>query len=453
MSDRFTELKYLALILLWVGAWHTSILLAYLPYASLWYLPAGISMAAFVVLGKRALLPIALAATLVDYPFHDLPHFIGGLLLGLVHTSSYAIAGFIYRRSLLRLATGDFPRKTLILLSCFMLGALLAGFLGLSVNLILERTAEQGGYQDLLTWWIGDLIGCLVLTPIMVTLLQRWWPRQSPPMQSFVASQMVDSKVSATYYGKLLLVAGMIIAVQAIDSITNIQQVPYLLFFLGLPLLWISYTEHPFYSAVALLVVSLIIVFGIRLFTLHEHAATYQFALCITAIHVYLSMAVPRLLQQNQRLSEFTMTDALTGVASQHFFAAVLEHAQQHRQTGKQHYLLKLSISNLATINDTYGRAIGDQVLIDTAHQLRELLNPGDLLARADSEAFLLLLTNRDSDTAEQLMLLAKRMLPEVAYRGFIVPIEANVQLQTVDCEMHSQQQLQQLLSEPTSTA
>lgn len=47
-----SEVKYSALVVAWIGAWYLAGVMEYAPYTSLWYLPAGLSMAAFIVLGN-----------------------------------------------------------------------------------------------------------------------------------------------------------------------------------------------------------------------------------------------------------------------------------------------------------------------------------------------------------------------------------------------------------------
>jgi len=187
---------------------------------------------------------------------------------------------------------------------------------------------------------------------------------------------------------------------------------------------------------------------GIQLLELHNEAVIYQFALCLTAINCYLAMAVPRLMQQNQLLSEVTMTDTLTGISSQAYFVNVVSTLQQ-QQPNNQHSLLILSIDNIATINATYGRALGDHVLIAIANALRQSIAKGTVLARADNEAFLIFLTNTDKTQAKAKIPWFKRCLPEISHDGFVVPLRSSFSVHTVD----SQQSISQLLvtASPTS--
>lgn len=101
-----SSFRYLALISLWLLIWWAAMLMEYQPYISLWYPPAGLSLAAFILIGRRAFLPI-LAATLVagfwmylqeqsSLPW--LSQAQNSLILGTAHAVAYALGGFYFRR-------------------------------------------------------------------------------------------------------------------------------------------------------------------------------------------------------------------------------------------------------------------------------------------------------------------------------------------------------------------
>ena len=450
-----SELKYGALILIWVGAWLLAGVMEYAPYTSLWYLPAGLSMAAFIVLGKRALLPIFFAASIINPELRlsitdqfVLTDLFTGILFGLVHTSAYAIGGSFARYFFSRLGIGEFPRKTIALLVAFVISSGLAAIGGISV---LQFTAGPTLYatpEVMITWWLGDLIGCLVVTPIAMATFFRLWPQFTPPIHALLHLDHPPHSDFFRFAGKVLLVYFFAALVMVSDALLGVTETPYFMFFLGVPLIWIIYTEHPFHAALTLLVISLFIVIGLLVLDLHDHAIIYQFALTMTAINAYLAMAVPRLMQQNQILSDITMTDTLTGLASQArliVLADSLSHVA-HNKT-PTHSLMRITIDNIQTINDNYGRAIGDQVLIATAKALRTVIPTGAMLARADTEAFLVLFPNTDEETVKALIPMFKRSFPEIPQRGFVVPLRSSFTVVPVNSEHPIDQVLAQLLS------
>lgn len=452
-----SEVKYSALILAWIGAWYLAGIMEYAPYTSLWYLPAGISMAAFIVLGKRALLPIFLAAAVIDPGLRnaltnsfDITELVTGLLFSLVHTSAYAIGGGLARYYFFRLNHGDFPRKTIAILVAFGISSGLAACSGIAVLLFVDRPIMYQPLEGIIVWWLGDLIGCLVFTPLAVIVLSRIWPQFSPPINALVRLSYKAWNNILRYSAKVFLICLFVVLVMTTDAMMKLIEIPFFMFFLGVPLIWIIYTEHPYHGMLTLLVISLVMVFSLLFLQLYEHAIIYQFALGITAINAYLAMSVPRLMQQNQLLSDISMTDLLTGLVSQARLITVADNLLRKADLAPAtHTLMTITIDNLQTINNSYGRAIGDHILIRTSDMLRTHSPNSAILARADSEAFLLLLLNTDQTTAKSLAKILKKELPKINHKGFEVPLRCSFNL----IEVNSSEPFHQTLSKAIPSA
>jgi diguanylate cyclase (GGDEF)-like protein len=95
-------------------------------------------------------------------------------------------------------------------------------------------------------------------------------------------------------------------------------------------------------------------------------------------------------------------TDELTGTFNRRHFGQIATEslAANPSRCG----LLLLDADHFKQINDAYGHAVGDAVLVDLAHRLRSGLEPGDCLARWGGEEFAVLVRGVASDRA-----LAKR--------------------------------------------
>ena len=98
-------------------------------------------------------------------------------------------------------------------------------------------------------------------------------------------------------------------------------------------------------------------------------------------------------------------TDELTGAFNRRHFARIATEtlAENAAACG----LLLLDADHFKQINDAYGHAVGDAVLIDLAHRLIDCLEPGDCLARWGGEEFAILLPGARS--ADELVRRAER--------------------------------------------
>jgi diguanylate cyclase (GGDEF)-like protein len=91
------------------------------------------------------------------------------------------------------------------------------------------------------------------------------------------------------------------------------------------------------------------------------------------------------------RLPQFAREDLLTGLPNRQ---AALEWLAQARREGRPESLLilNLDIDNFQWINNTFGREQADHVIQVMAQELRHLIKPDDLLARLQSDEFLLMI-------------------------------------------------------------
>jgi diguanylate cyclase (GGDEF)-like protein len=113
----------------------------------------------------------------------------------------------------------------------------------------------------------------------------------------------------------------------------------------------------------------------------------------------------------NQKLETLVRTDPLTGLANRrHFLEQGNAEIQRALRTGPMS-LLMLDLDHFKQVNDTWGHAVGDKVLVNFAQVARSPLRVVDLLARIGGEEFLVLLPNT---TAEGANAVAERILDAV---------------------------------------
>ena len=81
--------------------------------------------------------------------------------------------------------------------------------------------------------------------------------------------------------------------------------------------------------------------------------------------------------------------DGLTGIANRASFARQLAEALvTARQTGDAIATLLIDLDDFKSVNDTFGHAAGDALLIDFASRLVIAIRPGDVVARLGGDEF-----------------------------------------------------------------
>jgi len=90
--------------------------------------------------------------------------------------------------------------------------------------------------------------------------------------------------------------------------------------------------------------------------------------------------------------------DDLTGLPNRRLFKALLQQAalRSARQATRLS-LLFLDLDRFKTINDNFGHAVGDRVLIEAGGRIQSVLRSGDVLARLGGDEFAILLSDLGS--------------------------------------------------------
>ncbi len=97
--------------------------------------------------------------------------------------------------------------------------------------------------------------------------------------------------------------------------------------------------------------------------------------------------------RQEQELKRLATTDALTGLLNRRVFLdEVAQELQRYRRHGHEGALLMLDLDHFKRVNDRYGHALGDEVLVRVSAALRERLRLTDRIGRLGGEEFAVLL-------------------------------------------------------------
>lgn len=106
----------------------------------------------------------------------------------------------------------------------------------------------------------------------------------------------------------------------------------------------------------------------------------------------------------NEKLKLLGLSDALTGIHNRRYFMQRLD--EEVGRSLRQKLPLSclfIDIDHFKAFNDTYGHSVGDQVLRYVSGILKKQMRLDDVLARYGGEEFAVLLSNTDTDLAQEI--------------------------------------------------
>lgn len=114
----------------------------------------------------------------------------------------------------------------------------------------------------------------------------------------------------------------------------------------------------------------------------------------------------------HEALATQALTDPLTGLANRRAFDERLaEETERANRHGRPLSLMLVDVDHFKLINDHFGHATGDRVLVAVANSLRAVMRTGDLLARIGGDEMAMILPDCPIEPAA---LVAQRMLGAV---------------------------------------
>ncbi|MGI6580145.1 MAG: EAL domain-containing protein [Saccharofermentanales bacterium] len=98
-----------------------------------------------------------------------------------------------------------------------------------------------------------------------------------------------------------------------------------------------------------------------------------------------------------ERLHEFAYFDAATKMANLNMLTNTLESILQNGEDSNKIAILDIEIENLKLINDTFGHAIGEQIIIKSASILENLFQDSIIISRTGEKEFIVVLPYCDN--------------------------------------------------------
>ena len=151
-----------------------------------------------------------------------------------------------------------------------------------------------------------------------------------------------------------------------------------------------------------------------------------------------------RLFEEVQRLA---VTDDLTGLKNRRgFFEVARRELERATRTGRPLSALMLDIDGFKRVNDTYGHAVGDEVLRHLAERCRRAVRDIDLVGRYGGEEFAVLLPETDLKTALDVAERVRSSIGDTPFDTEVGPLPIRVSVGLALLDDDSEQTVESLL-------
>jgi diguanylate cyclase (GGDEF)-like protein len=131
----------------------------------------------------------------------------------------------------------------------------------------------------------------------------------------------------------------------------------------------------------------------------------------VRAVANTLATALARL-RDEERTRYEAVHDPLTGLANRTLLRDRLEHAlQRSARSGTATGVLFVDLDYFKQVNDRYGHAMGDAVLVELGSRLRVAVRPGDTVARFGGDEFVAVCEELDAESASAI---GRRMMTAI---------------------------------------
>jgi diguanylate cyclase (GGDEF)-like protein len=115
-----------------------------------------------------------------------------------------------------------------------------------------------------------------------------------------------------------------------------------------------------------------------------------------------LEQSLAQVTELQEQLRHQAYHDALTGLPNRALFAArVAEAVESAESDTESRAVLFLDLDGFKFVNDSWGHAVGDEMLVHVAERLRHATRPGDTPARLGGDEFAVLLPDTNTADAE----------------------------------------------------
>jgi len=360
-----------------------------------------------------------------------IPTVIAGLSNGAGDVLCFVVGAYLIKRS-----TGSsFPFEKVrdVVMFVFfgaLLGAAISAFFG-ATSLCLVSILPWDLYPEvLMTWFIGDAVGVLLITPFLLFWLTK------------------TNRVVFAYEEFIFLLVLFVACIFCLDLITIEKDFSLPNNILIFVLIWSVFRLSPQITFSAILLIGAVSIATIAMGAGYYSDKNINYALielqlflstlAIASMVIHASLharnnAEAKLLEANrllenrvkqrtQELEALSATDPLTGIHNRRSIFELLEielkRSSRHRASFS---LLMLDIDLFKSINDRFGHHVGDIVLQNVCQECIEELREIDSMGRIGGEEFIILLPETNVEGAEKI---AERIRKRIEENEIIIESE-----------------------------
>ena len=347
--------------------------------------PAGIALAAFVLLGHRVWPAILGAAFLANFTTtgdasSSIAIAAGNTLEGLLgayFVNRFARGGRVFDR------VRDILRFTVL---AALVSTVVAASVGVAALALRGLLPWGDALRVWLTWWLGDAVGDIVVAPALIL-----WVGVKPA-PSWNRPQTVEAI--------LLALVAVLVTLALFGGVFPARHYP-LTVLLWPVMIWVAFRFGPREAATAMLLVSFIAILrtlnGFGPFSVYSHNESLVLLQVWTGITAVTSLVLAAVVAAQRDIQgtwrELAVTDALTGLANHRQLVQSLEsEIKRSRRTAQPLAVVLLDLDGLKQINDRHGHLAGSLAIRRVAEALLGSCRATDTAARFGGDEFALVL-------------------------------------------------------------
>ena len=354
---------------------------------------------------------LALAAILIGGKRYLWGVFLGSLLLNVLSNESlWSVFGITLANVLEALlgswllTSGNQPDFSLLNLSNYLRLIVLGGgiasipsaIIGVFALLLAGTVTSADYFGNALIWWMGDTLGVMLLTPLILT----WWQTK---FQRLTGQQWLERLllIGATF------LLGQIVFLGWFDESFIIKPKAFILF---LFVTWIAIRLGIRDTSIVLNMIAIQALLGAFLkvgyFANEIAEGNFQnywfYILILSMVGMALATYVNEIKQAADEIERLAFYDSLTGLPNRRLLLDRLKSAlaSSHR-SGRKGALLFVDMDNFKELNDTLGHDMGDLLLQQVAQRLEACVRECDTVTRLSGDEFVVMLEDLSEQALE----------------------------------------------------